>query len=294
MQTLSLSEEMTNYRSILSEAWDKKMDTPANKKGMFKGKTKAELRSELAAAKKRSAALHEKGEKEPESLKTKIKELEFALRAKNSFGKVSEGNELLEGAGSSFEHLLKQHHQDVDAFILGDDLSTNLYNALYEYYFDEMPYGVAKARTGDPMQWISEKFYKDLETEGLAEPMDTIQSGSLPNIDPAIALNQRIGEGKTMRKCKGKGCDKKCPDGKNYCSKKCQTNTSDLKKPVAINKKLKEYAPGPFSKNGYVAETAKKKSHEQKDCKLCNGKLSAKECAAKLDSEGNVKKDKKK
>ena len=30
-------------------------------------------------------------------------------------------------------------------------------DALYEYYSDEMPYGVAKARTGEPDEWIEDR-----------------------------------------------------------------------------------------------------------------------------------------
>jgi len=38
------------------------------------------------------------------------------------------------------------------------------FNELYEHYCNngEMPYGVAKARTGDPMQWIGDRLEKDL------------------------------------------------------------------------------------------------------------------------------------
>jgi len=77
-------------KAKVEEAWNKEMKTPESKKGMFKGKTKDELKSELSAAKERSKKLHDADKSEPESLKTKIKELEFALRAKNKFGKVSE------------------------------------------------------------------------------------------------------------------------------------------------------------------------------------------------------------
>jgi hypothetical protein len=41
-----------------------------------------------------------------------------------------------------------------------------LYEALYNYYaFDltEMPYGVMKARTGDPVDWIDRRVVQDLE-----------------------------------------------------------------------------------------------------------------------------------
>jgi hypothetical protein len=39
----------------------------------------------------------------------------------------------------------------------GDDFGDNLFDVLYDYYMDEMPYGVAKARTGDPTQWLQDK-----------------------------------------------------------------------------------------------------------------------------------------
>ena len=35
------------------------------------------------------------------------------------------------------------------------------YDVLFEYYLEEMPYGVAKARDGDPEQWL----YHRLERE---------------------------------------------------------------------------------------------------------------------------------
>ena len=31
-----------------------------------------------------------------------------------------------------------------------------LYDELYEYFLEDMPYGVQKARTGDPVEWITE------------------------------------------------------------------------------------------------------------------------------------------
>lgn len=37
------------------------------------------------------------------------------------------------------------------------------YMELYEYYMDEMPYGVMKARTGDPDQWIFDRLHKEFE-----------------------------------------------------------------------------------------------------------------------------------
>jgi hypothetical protein len=49
------------------------------------------------------------------------------------------------------------------------DFSDNLDYALYEYYFDDMPYGTRKARTGDPSEWIGDKIaevFSDEMSEG--------------------------------------------------------------------------------------------------------------------------------
>jgi hypothetical protein len=43
------------------------------------------------------------------------------------------------------------------------DMSEPLYDALYDYYQDDMPYGVKKARTGDPFEWVGQRFYNDLQ-----------------------------------------------------------------------------------------------------------------------------------
>jgi hypothetical protein len=211
----------------VEESWDEEMHTAKKDKGMFKGKSKSEIGSALSKNKKTAENDRKKGKAEPESLKKKIKQEEFALRAKNNFGKVSESIELREGAGLSFEHLLKQHHADVDVFIETGELTDALFDVLYEYYFDEMPYGVAKARTGDPHAWIADKFHEQLEREGLV--------GQEQPVEAPLAM-----EGKTMRKCKGKGCSKKCYDGKEFCSAAC-------KKSMAVKE---SYAPGPFSKKG--------------------------------------------
>ena len=241
----TLSELMTDYRAPLLEAWDTEMHTAKKDKGMFKGKSKGEIGSALSKNKKTAENDRKKGKSEPESLKKKIKQEEFALRAKNNFGKVSESIELREGAGLSFEHLLKQHHADVDTFIETGELTTELFDTLYEYFFDEMPYGVAKARTGDPHNWVSAKFTDCLEREGLLGNDEAEAFSSEPNafgqhpsaMAPGLG-ESKVQEGKTMRKCKGKGCDKKCYDGKEFCSAAC-------KKSMGVKE---SYTPGPFSK----------------------------------------------
>jgi hypothetical protein len=60
--------------------------------------------------------------------------------------------------------IIKKHQIDVDLFINGADLTEELYDDLYDYYCTNnlMPYGTAKARTGDPFEWITHQFETDV------------------------------------------------------------------------------------------------------------------------------------
>lgn len=77
---------------------------------------------------------------------------------------------------------------DVNQFKQSGELSDNLYNALFDLWMDEMPYGTAKARSGDPYEWITQRLDQEVGmSEGsssmtpkqksfaaLAEPKDKI------------------------------------------------------------------------------------------------------------------------
>ena len=54
--------------------------------------------------------------------------------------------------------------KDIKVFTESDDMSDALYDALYEYYLNngEMPYGVAKARDGDPYEWVADRFCEEI------------------------------------------------------------------------------------------------------------------------------------
>lgn len=71
-------------------------------------------------------------------------------------------------AGSNLEHIVTRFKHETKNFLNGSELDDDLYNALYDYYSDngEMPYGVAKAREGDPYQWVSQHFENDLAMMG--------------------------------------------------------------------------------------------------------------------------------
>lgn len=63
----------------------------------------------------------------------------------------------------SMAKLIEANINDVREFLRGDDMSDKLYEALYDYYVlnNIMPYGTAKARDGDPMEWVSNQFYNE-------------------------------------------------------------------------------------------------------------------------------------
>jgi len=49
----------------------------------------------------------------------------------------------------------------------GDDLEVDIEEKLYSFYMDsgEMPYGTAKARDGDPQEWIFNRLTAELGIE---------------------------------------------------------------------------------------------------------------------------------
>ena len=64
----------------------------------------------------------------------------------------------------TLSEIIKKHQTDADLFIDGADLSEKLYDDLFEYYCNNnlMPYGTAKARTGDPYEWVTNRFETDV------------------------------------------------------------------------------------------------------------------------------------
>lgn len=97
--------------------------------------------------------------------------------------KVSE-SVMLE-AGSNLEHIVTRFKHETKNFLAGHELDSDLYDALYDYYANagEMPYGVAKAREGDPFQWVSQHFEDDLAMMG---HMRQFQETVMPVMDDTL------------------------------------------------------------------------------------------------------------
>ena len=54
--------------------------------------------------------------------------------------------------------ILQKYPEAFRKILDGGEVNDNekLYDELYEYFLEDMPYGVQKARTGDPVEWITE------------------------------------------------------------------------------------------------------------------------------------------
>ena len=76
---------------------------------------------------------------------------------------------LMDSAGETIEHILNRFKHEVKNFEKGADLDEDLYHALFDYYCDsgEMPYGTAKARDGDPYEWVATNLQSHLNGGGI-------------------------------------------------------------------------------------------------------------------------------
>ena len=47
--------------------------------------------------------------------------------------------------------------EEIAAFVTIGELSQDAFDRCYDFWLSEMPYGTAKARTGDPYEWVNDK-----------------------------------------------------------------------------------------------------------------------------------------
>jgi hypothetical protein len=84
---------------------------------------------------------------------------------------------LTDSTGHTMQHILTTFKRDVKDFEESGEMSENLYDVLYDYYFDDMPYGVKKARDGDPYEWIGDRFASDIGMNETTDPMPDAGAG---------------------------------------------------------------------------------------------------------------------
>ena len=112
---------------------------------------------------------------EGDNMATFVEDAELAEMLKYAGVPVKE-SVLTDSTGSTLEHIKDTFKRDVKDFTQNGDMSDALYDALYDYYFDDMPYGTKKARDGDPHEWISDRFAQDI---GLDEGWKGALAGGL-------------------------------------------------------------------------------------------------------------------
>jgi hypothetical protein len=109
-------------------------------------------------------------------------------------------------ASGNLGSIIQANQRDVDAFMRSGDLSDSLYNVLFDYYMDEMPYGTAKARTGDPYEWISDRFHDDMgggikedyDKDEYDEEGEMAKSQARTIADAAMELHQIVGDNENL------------------------------------------------------------------------------------------------
>ena len=93
---------------------------------------------------------------------------EDAVRSLRRAAGLTEGR-MLDEDKSKLDHILDRFKYEVRNFEQGGDLDNDLYDALFDYYSDtgEMPYGTAKARDGDPYEWVAQNLESHLRGGGI-------------------------------------------------------------------------------------------------------------------------------
>jgi len=103
--------------------------------------------------------------------------------------KIAESR-IIDESGETLDHVLNRFKHEVKTFEQTGDLDDDLYDALFDYYLEsgDIPYGVAKARTGDPYEWVAQNLESHLQGGGIVggnqeeDPMLTREAGIPGNV----------------------------------------------------------------------------------------------------------------
>ena len=95
---------------------------------------------------------------------------------------------LTDSTGSTLDHICNRFGKEVRDFETSGDMSEDLYHALYDYYFDDMPYGTKKARDGDPYEYVADRFAQDrgLDEGWKGAIAGGLAGGALGSVVPAL------------------------------------------------------------------------------------------------------------
>lgn len=118
---------------------------------------------------------------------------------------LSEGR-VLDESGETFDHILSRFKHEIKQFESGDDLDTDLYHALFDYYSDrgEIPYGIAKGRDGDPFEWVTQQLDQELGTGNYAKRVP--EADNISTFEVMSGFDAPVAEGSCNMTAEGEYC----------------------------------------------------------------------------------------
>jgi len=187
-----LNQTLSNMQKGLGYAGDHDANIARREKGLARAKARmsapkvsvppkvdrAELEAKLADLEKRFDPSYEYSDdytfwSDQKDIKSAIQSLRHQLA---SMGESVTESAVLDESGQTMDHILSRFKHEVRNFRDTGNLDNDLFDALYDYYNDhgEMPYGIAKARTGDPYNWISDKLDQHLHAGDIEEAVNAV------------------------------------------------------------------------------------------------------------------------
>jgi hypothetical protein len=95
---------------------------------------------------------------------------------------------LTDSTGHTLDHILKSFGKEVRDFKAGGDLNDKLYHALYDYYFEDMPFNAKHDTDGqDSHEWITDRLDSELGTGNYAPRNITPTLETMPNLSAPVA-----------------------------------------------------------------------------------------------------------
>jgi len=117
----------------------------------------------------------EQGVAEGDNMSTFAEDRELAEMLKYAGVPIKE-NVLTDSTGSTLDHIMDTYKRDVKDFTQTGEMSRHLEQVLYDYYYDDMPYGAKTGEDIDTSEWIGDRFAQDI---GLDEGWKGALAGGL-------------------------------------------------------------------------------------------------------------------
>lgn len=125
----------------------------------------------------------------------KTKREDAAYKMTDMFHGETEG--VQEGHFKNLDIILQDYSEDVEEFKRTGELSSQLYDALFGFYMDsgEIPYGIAKAREGDPYDWVTDQLAQALgsqESQQFGESMKKVTEGEIQQASAIVTAKTMV------------------------------------------------------------------------------------------------------